>query len=1094
MKKLFKSLLGAVLAGSLLITGCDSGVLAEIEQLQREQDATNASLQSQMAMINGALQAYKDIVDPSLQSLKATLEKQLADMVAADAANAGEIEALKTRISALETAMQTLKETTLPALEARIQANKDNLESFEQATAANFTAVENLLAGLQASTLPAATFNEFKNAYLTRMEGYDELKAQIVELLNKYGADIARLEGGIAANAAEIAMLKSRVQSLVFVPRYKDGKFGIPFSIITDGTNFTPRAYNDPKAGFEVVYKVSPDTLASKLAALAAQVFTFSIESELLTRALDPLEPSLTILGATGDNASGKITFKLDHEGFNAGLNGMNPVVDSYAVSLRVDEDDLGVHVASEYTLTAAARGPRVIVDMENIYREKNDGIEVAYTRNQSEYKGEIEYIDTTARDVYKGCFLAARVEDLMGTVTGPFSFDSLSRLGFKMPSPSVKIEAGVADCDYLQHAELPDGSTTVRVKKGTPLKEVKEHLVNAGCAHAVKMNYAFNDGFGGVLEMPASVTLAKAKSLDFQIAYEMKWKYSKDAYPDHMNSLGKSFSYDRANLVSVPLLVKDDMKVALDGSDAAYGIVVTDFEGKSFTKDAGATVPAAMDDYDYTVNATSAQNGTVTLAGIAIKSWGKSVAPKADTLSLKGKYVLPFAQEANATVKIGVTDRDRTPIEISLDTFPVTILGGVSNSEGGLYKASQDSYAIQSANLADTVYNRYLKQGIFAADAYSKAQVFSDESDAEFNPAHLKWANTGDAVAARFGTQISNSPAAALYLVSNTEGADDKKFTSAALKSVAQNYSATGEYQKADPAKTFTYSFYSYIGQEVRLTWSVAANPSANYMFATYGAHQKADGSYYFNISPNHVFSNPTAIKKASTELDLLWHNNVQIVSGPNGVGGIKPENFYTQGLVPVFELAETYSGVSVKAGQADGQGNKYVSNVEYYGQVDEVTVTSALYVKSGESLFFVPGSDSLYVDDSAEKIPSIAVRKRNPIAEPEEQDLQGSCSMTGGNVTLPLNMKDMNGNYIYKDGEAQDKQGNYVDTINNIFGTIVFSTHDSDFVLSYDTNPDRVRIAAPNGINPGTYSVPVRVYTLWQSYEYVFNVTVMQ
>ena len=1098
MKKTLKSLLGAVLAGSLLIVGCDSGVLAEIEQLQREQEATNASLKAQMEMINAALQSYKDIVNPQLLSLQSQLNAQLAQMVASDNALAEDIEALKLRITALETVMSTLQNTTIPNLEARIEANKNNLEDFEQLTAENFAAVEELIANLKETKLPTATFEEFKTAYLNRLEGYEELKAQLIALLAKYDTDIARLDEGHAANAAEIALLKSRVQSLVFVPRYKDLKFGIPFATITDGTHTSPIAYNNPEKGFEVIYKVAPDSLADKLAKLADKVFTFAIETDLQTRAL-AVEPKLTILGATGDNATGRITFELAHEGFEAGMNGDTPVVDAYAVSLRVDEDSVGVHVASEYTGTVNVPSPKVIVDMSSIYEKKADDIAVAYTKGSKEFSGEIEYIDTTARNLYTGCFLAAKVENVLGTVTtGPFSYDSLSHLGFKMPVPSVRISAAQDECAYLQHGNLQGAvETTVRVKKAA-LKSIKEHLVNAGCTHVLSLKYAFDNGIGGTLIMPANVALGKVKSLNFQIGHDMKWTYALDAAADHANIGPSSANYERAGLVSVPVLVKEGEKVALDGSDAAYGIVASDFSGKAFTKASGATVPSALKDYDYDVEAASTTAGTVTLKSVAISSWGTANAAtgiNSDTLSLKGQYVLPFAKESNATVKLSVTDRDRKPINIKVGTFPVTLRGGESLTKGGKYKDDNDCYLIQSEDLAAAVYAKYVDQGIFTATSYSRTSAFGTAENSEFKAENLKWFNTASAVAARFGTEVvNNTTGGALYIKSNAEtAAADKKLTSASLLQIAQNYAADGTYQPADPTKTFTYSFLSYIGQEVNLTWSLTANPVTRYRLKSYLMGVEA-GSSFVEIPGNIVWTDSDHITKANTELDFLWTNNVFVATGPDGSGGVDASLLSDKGLVPVFTLADNYPGVEIVKGQADSKGNQFSSLIKYYGHADEVVVKSALYIKSGESLFYVPGSDSLYVYQKP--VTQFAVKKFNPFAAVQELNVPAVNVSNNGSVVIPLTFKDINPNYVIKEGVFQDNEGHYAATIKEIFGDFSYAIKDDagNAVTGFSVYEENKKLMLRvSNKAAGTYSVKLTLGTLWEDYEFVLRVNVL-
>lgn len=363
-----------------------------------------------------------------VETYKSDLETEIDTRIKALQTTIGAtIEALEARVKANEDAIKQLKEQTIPALEARIKACEDNIgtlqtdmEAFKKATNDNLTAINNTITALQNSLLDAETYETFISGFNTwkgsvdsqlatlggdikSLEGlldildkelailkkddepgYITLQAYVEGIRDALQAQIDLLEGSdidfetavknlndavqakLSALDAEIALLKSRVQSLVFVPQYKDLKFGIPFSLLTDGNNSIAIAYNEPVDHFDVVYKVAPDSLAEGLAAHAKEVFTFVIESGLQTRTPELAAPKLTILEAEGDNTTGKITFTLMHENFEATVENDEPVLDSYAVSLVVADEARGIHVASEYTGTINVPSPKITVDMKN--------------------------------------------------------------------------------------------------------------------------------------------------------------------------------------------------------------------------------------------------------------------------------------------------------------------------------------------------------------------------------------------------------------------------------------------------------------------------------------------------------------------------------------------------------------------------------------------------------------------------------------------------------------------------------------------------------------------------------------------------------
>ncbi len=908
----------------------------------------------------------------------------------------------------------------------------------------------------------------------------------------------------------------------MFVPQYKDLKFGIPFSLLTDGNNSIAIAYNEPVDHFDVVYKVAPDSLAEGLAAHAKEVFTFVIEDGLQTRAPELAKPKLTILEAEGDNTTGKITFTLMHENFEATVENDEPVLDSYAVSLVVADEARGIHVASEYTGTINVPSPKITVDMKNLYKvNPTDSTNiVVYTKTTNEYKNEIEYIDSTLRYPYKDCFLAAKITPVSNKYMTKmaeephYTYEKLRELGWNMPQSSLVITTTAADdkCAFLKHADLANAEyATVNIDSTKALKLVKEHLIGTSDVHTKKLNYAYNNGINSsesaTLNMSALITLGKANKLNFEIIHDMKWTYEIDKKADHENIAIFNTNWEHINLVSKPVLLRDTLKVTLDGSDKAYGIVASDFYGKSFTKGADATVPQSLKVYDYTVktpNVVSDTDTTIVLTKAGISSWGEPSGEKnicKAQYDLAGSYVLPFSKQSNALVTINAIDRDRTPIELTLKPFKVTILGGESVTEGGQYvEGLEERYLIKSQNLADSVYNKFVNQKIFAAADYSRKNAFGLAEDSEFNSANVVWNNVSNGPAARFNKVFTNdSQGGSFYLQSNDVelGASyeaAKHLTSEALRNLSQNYVAgSGEYlPEADATKFVTYSFYSYIGQVVNVNWPLQAVTAEPYKFTTYGALESA-GNYYFNISPSTVWYNPDEITRANTELDLIMNGNIQVVTGTSGEGGINPANLSSKGLVPVFKLTDKpeHKGVTIS-------DPKFKSNVRYYGQVDSVAVKSALFVNSHSTLFYVPGSENMYVNYSDKKIDSVFVRKFNPIAEPAKQVLTGNAVVNAGTAgVLPLNMVDINGNYIYKNGYAQSNKGKYKETIYKIFNAIRFtlvSVNGSEelggFSLVSGDTPDVLKLNVPAGAAEGVYTIVVEASSSWKDYTYTLTI----
>ena len=266
-----------------------------ISQLLKNQKAVDDAQDGKINANTLALEALATRVETYKTDLETAIDTRIA---ALDAAIGGTISALDTRILANEAAIKKLNEETIPALAARVKACEENivklqtdLDAFKQATAANLKTIGDVCDNLASTKLDASVYNTFVQSFenwkgsvdthlgsiddkVTALEklmamlnaelailksdeepGYITLQAYVEGIQSTLQAQIDLLKGSdidfetavknlndavqakLSALDAEIANLKARVQSLVFVPQYKDLKFGIPFSLLTDGNN-----------------------------------------------------------------------------------------------------------------------------------------------------------------------------------------------------------------------------------------------------------------------------------------------------------------------------------------------------------------------------------------------------------------------------------------------------------------------------------------------------------------------------------------------------------------------------------------------------------------------------------------------------------------------------------------------------------------------------------------------------------------------------------------------------------------------------------------------------------------------------------------
>lgn len=653
------------------------------------------------------------------------------------------------------------------------------------------------------------------------------VKYYVEQLRINLQAQIDVLEGRVTVNEAEIRALKARVQSLVFVPQYTDMKFGLPFSVVkADDTHTRYEAFNKPEDGFEIVYKVAPADLAEPLAdavnAVAASptaspVFTFDIESGLQTRASGP---ELTILKATGDNTTGKISFRLHHNNFS----GADVKNGEYAISLRIDDESAdatvpevkkGIHVASEYVQTTVQPSSQIDIDMAFVYKAKADGTGVendtkialkndnSATDTQFEVGLSLPYTMKETVAPYKDYELAATITT-GGLTTGPFTYAQLREKGYNMPVVSVTVEEKTSVCSYFTR-EGTGAASTIKVNN-TSMKEVKTHHNDSatpawGESHTLGLNYAFDTGLGIDLNMQALIAIVKTDLvLGFNFPYEFNWTYQADKIMDHLNRPAGSYThntdYTRAGDGTPSFTVKPVLAsvngvalatpLELDGSNDVYGLEPGDFNGKAFTK---VSTPANFDiDLDITDTHFDNTNKTLSPDGVTVK------AKLGGTYSGTGKYTLDLAATA-VNVNYTITTKDRKTDEIIItapatDHVPagvtattttaalnrmgvqlLTNLNTLHYTDGAKWcHQNCNVYSVASGDIAPAMYDAFKSQGIFTASDYASATAaLADNEEFDKNFIYVNNSNNMSTFGGQKYNFVLNENGTGITLKSNT-------------------------------------------------------------------------------------------------------------------------------------------------------------------------------------------------------------------------------------------------------------------------------------------------------------------------------------
>ena len=1093
-----------------------NGSIKYLQMLYDSMDGQIKSINTILEVLNGD-ETIKGSVKQQIKALHEDVVEHLAEL---KEELKGEIDGLEDELGAVEEDIETIQTeimvikgliqasaTEIGKLDTRITNNEGDIAALKTAK----TELENKIAALETaladkeaelkgliSDLDAkiAIINGEADTEGSIKYAVAQLSAAINTQLDILSGRIDKNEQDIADLQKEIGKLQKRIQSLVFVPEYQDLKFGIPFTAIGS----TYKAYNSQK-GFPVVYKVAPVELAKPIAkaindAIAAgttPVFTFDIESGLKTRADN--DPKLIIKEAVGDEGTGKITLYLAHMNFEPTIEAGKGNLNKYAISLRADNDEFKVHVASEFVQAKLHEIATLTVIGDKIYKADASTGEVdpasakVIDADPATAEGELAlcYTDGEAHTYFDGYEMAAQE----GT-SGPIrTFSQWKAKGYDMPTVTTTVTkktAGSQTANIVANLTEKPVTFSVKIKDGDKdnMVKTKESITTTPLATTDPKvdwyEYKFSDG-STTLTAQVLVGIKKhTGTFQVNIPFTMTWNYAMDADVDHANISSFTKEYVREykaavapdpevnTFVVTPTMTVDGQDLVLDGSNKVFGLTVEDFLGKTFNT---SWTPSSEVTYNFTVDKVDASEGKNTLSLHEFKINGMRLGK---TYTCSGTYnVNEYSTEGvKAEVTIKTVDRKTDVIKITAPATNVKILGEK-------YDTAKDRYAIESDDFSQAFMDAYLAQGIFPAD-YTKASAFA--ATGEFRNEHPE-KHTGG-LDNNFAADVTLTGLGAFKIKS-----DGDKLTSPILHQVA-----TGSDCEEKP---WTLTVESYVGQQVQITWPISVAPKYDYKFDTWNLNT-ADNS--FKVPIDWVGGSTSQITKAKVELDMITDNanNIKVMykEGNSAYSAIPYAQYGNANymLVPKFSLVEASTDIKVSKSTV-ATALDCVSNVEYYGQTPSVAVKSALYIKSGNQLFLVPDSDKMYVEGTSTAITSVNVKQSNPIAAVQPAVTETTTITSGAATLVMLTMKDVQGFNLYANGVSQSGQTPYKGTIKEIFGDVIFSiysvngsTSTTGWALETTDTPANVQLKTDSSVAKGSYTVVLKAKTTWKDYFYTVTV----
>ena len=1085
-----------------------AGINGSLEQLQQFETVLDNEIKKISALVDvlngdesvkGSVKQqikalHEDIIE-HLNELKGEIEGKIQDLEDELAGIQEDLEAINADIVVIKGQIQD-NATEIGKLDVRITNNEGNIADLQKAKTElenKITALEQLLAQKEEeikALLPAieekiALINGDKDTEGSIAYAVDQLDQAIQTQIGLISGRIDKTDAEIAELQKEIGKLQQYIQSLVFVPQYQDLKFGIPFTKIDD----VYKDYN-VNPGFTVVYKVSPAYLAQPLAkavndAIAAGLplpFTFDIDSNLKTRAAEN-DPMLLIKDASGDDKTGKMTFFLSHKNFEP--EGGN--LDKYAVSLRADNEDYNVHVASEYVQAKLHLISSLSVVKDKIYMpdvttgevDLASVIDCDSDQATDEKTLNVQYIDGTAYAPFEGYEMAAK--DEKGVIR---TYSQWKALGFDMPDVTVTLTKLSGAIENL--IVTPNGASStfaVKIKDGdndNMYKAKYDVFENRG---GDRYNFAFADDKNTFNAQYGVNILRYNGDFHIKIVSTFTWTYKKDAEVDHENkgkvdpstwtssyvrkrgSEALPRTYEPGDFVAKAYLVIGDEEFQIDGSNKALGLEARNLEGRKFT-------PAEPLPYGSDFNLLYYYDDNM----IAVEKFGLK-GRMGKTYEFTGTYQNDHNFIDNCfntgdiigTVVINTVDRKTEDIEITAPERVVKLLGND-------YESGDDFYDIGSASFTDALMTAYVNQGIFES-GYTRKDAFAGE----FASTNMKYTDATEMSVKFVVIPIATD---STFIIKSHAGV--KSFKSSDLHKVAVNYEN----------KPWALTVETYVGQKVKIHWPIRVAPKYDYRFVTSGINT-ADNSFQVPIK---WVGGTSAITRAKTELELINKENANIKVRYNDGTAEKDVAYGDLGkdgfkLVPRFSLVNTTEGVAIDSSVTAGSLRSR-SLVKYYSQTPSVGIKSSLYVKSGNTEFYVPGSDKMYVGETP--VTSVNVKPSNPIAATQASPVNPTIIDGSGEGLVELMMQDVLGHYIYFNGQARNNTAPYSGTIASIFNAIQFSVYSvngstaiTGWALKDTDTPDTVTLKT-TGVAAGSYTIVLKASTTWKDYYYTVKVNV--
>lgn len=775
-----------------------------------------------------------------------------------------------------------------------------------------------------------------------------DAKGEIVKLEEK---TIAALEAQkkslqeeiVAANEAieavkkelqtNIDKLAKRIQSIVYVPEYSDGKATIEYATFAvnttaeDGTTTSETKYIEYVS--EMTYQVYPAECA---ALLTAENLSFIVK-DVKTRATEAApKASLTIKDVKAGAEEGTVVITVAARNFDKSFYAdQNPMYSASLVLNYKGDVTAETNLSSCYTNLIAQSANSVNAITVKLNADKKEDIAIPYTKRHSASALE----EPATLNLLEGSNVRYVIDET------EYTYAEMIAAGYAVEAPvfSYTVAGYTADavasddavalfsCDNIyspvdaEEATVLAAATDFNAEKDL---QAKVWLTEKAIATTVGSYITYTAKYnvmGQELSAEQNVIIDPHTVEITANVDDIVWNYAQDAAQD---AAGDAAHYVRNNLVLDFDATMEDINKALDLEDlvlkdviakSAQRIRVSIDGGKTYKAPANYICYNNADEGDAKHRPTLANNedGTIAIRNFAGYEWNKD-------------YILEYTYLNNKSVKVVIYVNVKT-VDRSREVITIEASDEVVLSKNIKFAAFDGATEVMSLAKIYTDIKEVLKYNIgdFTQEDFLK-EVLATEGKAYETTANLK-AVAGDN---KYESVIGNK-------WSTNFDVDNEKATA----SIGFNYAT---FSFVPETVTYTRDITLWYGQKVQLIYTLNFTKPALYDFVANPLYTiEQDGAYASKVQASYkdAADKEDVATKNLAKFDVKNVNMDQAfyVASVNKLETpLTAEELLVEGLVTKFELEDTYAGIEFdEAGKI----------LAYNGNADYVDVTGKLYLK---------------------------------------------------------------------------------------------------------------------------------------------------